>query len=383
MPPFDFSNFFSYVADPDRLAPRDALNDRSHNRRHRRHRSADNERWHRSSSRDPGYRSDDAHRRRDERSQDRHRERPRWNWSDNVSRRELHREKGIKLPLKDEPCAKRPSHNHTPGEHQLDSEDDDNITTYNYPRYARLSSHGHHEKDYITRVQRPIISLNDRRHQDDTELFPHDNLVRRKVVSKRREYGEHVFDDKSFPQLERDRERDRKIYKKVQSEPEEYHRPREHSQRVRRHSISPLAPNNDMDNGIHAKSPRLSVAQRPSDLARSLSDAVIPSHSSPQIRGSLARPTSGSASTVISAPTMAAVRSSVLGAKTYQYQPLGEMEIRFVKILPEKMFKLRCEILHASIDDTPEYVAISVRTRFHNGAQRRTLTYILLPVRMG
>jgi hypothetical protein len=35
------------------------------------------------------------------------------------------------------------------------------------------------------------------------------------------------------------------------------------------------------------------------------------------------------------------------------------MEFRLVKILPEKMSKLKCEILHRSLDDTPEYIAIS------------------------
>ncbi|KAF2830078.1 HET-domain-containing protein [Ophiobolus disseminans] len=51
--------------------------------------------------------------------------------------------------------------------------------------------------------------------------------------------------------------------------------------------------------------------------------------------------------------------SGVLGPKTYQYQSLGEMEFRLVRILPERMSKLKCEIVHQSLDDAPDYVAIS------------------------
>lgn len=42
------------------------------------------------------------------------------------------------------------------------------------------------------------------------------------------------------------------------------------------------------------------------------------------------------------------------------------MEFRLVKILPEKMSKLKCEISHWSLDDAPGYIAISVSTfNFH------------------
>ncbi|KAH8730504.1 heterokaryon incompatibility protein-domain-containing protein [Phaeosphaeriaceae sp. PMI808] len=51
--------------------------------------------------------------------------------------------------------------------------------------------------------------------------------------------------------------------------------------------------------------------------------------------------------------------SGVLGPKTYKYLALGEMEFRLVKILPETMSKLKCEILHRSLNDAPDYIAIS------------------------
>jgi hypothetical protein len=43
----------------------------------------------------------------------------------------------------------------------------------------------------------------------------------------------------------------------------------------------------------------------------------------------------------------------------YQYQPLKDMEFRLVKVLPERMSELKCEILHASFDELPYYTAMS------------------------
>ncbi|KAH8706087.1 heterokaryon incompatibility protein-domain-containing protein, partial [Phaeosphaeriaceae sp. PMI808] len=51
--------------------------------------------------------------------------------------------------------------------------------------------------------------------------------------------------------------------------------------------------------------------------------------------------------------------SGVLGPKSYQYMPLKDMEFRLVRILPERMWKLKCEIVHQSLNETPDYIAIS------------------------
>jgi hypothetical protein len=51
--------------------------------------------------------------------------------------------------------------------------------------------------------------------------------------------------------------------------------------------------------------------------------------------------------------------SGVLGLKTYQYQPLKNTEIRLVKVLPERMSELKCEIMHMSLDRGLDYIAIS------------------------
>ena len=45
--------------------------------------------------------------------------------------------------------------------------------------------------------------------------------------------------------------------------------------------------------------------------------------------------------------------------KSVHYKDLGDAEIRLVRILPEKMSALRCEIVHASLLKPPKYVAVS------------------------
>ncbi|KAF1359053.1 hypothetical protein EJ07DRAFT_65848, partial [Lizonia empirigonia] len=51
--------------------------------------------------------------------------------------------------------------------------------------------------------------------------------------------------------------------------------------------------------------------------------------------------------------------SGVLGPETYRYDVLGKRQFRLVKILPKTMSKLKCEIITHSLDDAPEYTAIS------------------------
>ncbi|KAL2107962.1 hypothetical protein VUR80DRAFT_4457 [Thermomyces stellatus] len=41
------------------------------------------------------------------------------------------------------------------------------------------------------------------------------------------------------------------------------------------------------------------------------------------------------------------------------YKDLGDREIRLVRILPERMSALRCELIHVSLDKPPKYVAVS------------------------
>lgn len=45
--------------------------------------------------------------------------------------------------------------------------------------------------------------------------------------------------------------------------------------------------------------------------------------------------------------------------KSLQYKGLGDAEIRLVRILPERMSALRCELVHTSLEKPPKYIAIS------------------------
>jgi hypothetical protein len=110
--------------------------------------------------------------------------------------------------------------------------------------------------------------------------------------------------------------------------------------------------------------PRLSVSQYPPDFTQSLSNIVTPGDSRSEAGNYIERFRPGSApsstSSAIPSRSPSVSGSGVLGPRTYQYQPLKELEFRLVKVLPERMWKLKCEILHVSVDDAPEYTAISV-----------------------
>ncbi|KAH7350762.1 heterokaryon incompatibility protein-domain-containing protein [Rhexocercosporidium sp. MPI-PUGE-AT-0058] len=43
----------------------------------------------------------------------------------------------------------------------------------------------------------------------------------------------------------------------------------------------------------------------------------------------------------------------------YQYQELGDLEVRLVRVFPERKTRIKCEIIHASLENCPEYIAIS------------------------
>ncbi|KAH9228624.1 hypothetical protein K456DRAFT_1900456 [Colletotrichum gloeosporioides 23] len=46
-------------------------------------------------------------------------------------------------------------------------------------------------------------------------------------------------------------------------------------------------------------------------------------------------------------------------SKIYRYNALGESEIRLIRLLPARMFKIKCEVVHAPIKKPPEYIAVS------------------------
>jgi hypothetical protein len=111
--------------------------------------------------------------------------------------------------------------------------------------------------------------------------------------------------------------------------------------------------------------PHVSVSHHMPDLPQSAGNVIDPSDSRSEYGNQASRPPSRSASSATSttkaASTMSTSFSGILGPKTYQYQSLGDMEFRLVRVLPERMSKLKCEILHRSLNDVPKYIAISVR----------------------
>lgn len=64
-------------------------------------------------------------------------------------------------------------------------------------------------------------------------------------------------------------------------------------------------------------------------------------------------------SVATSRPSRSTSVSGSLGDKVYRYNQLGESEFRLVRILPARMSKIKCEVVHSSITTPPRYVAVS------------------------
>ncbi|KAL0931131.1 heterokaryon incompatibility protein [Colletotrichum truncatum] len=78
------------------------------------------------------------------------------------------------------------------------------------------------------------------------------------------------------------------------------------------------------------------------------------------------RPSSDAGISAMTRPSLAASKKSIsssgtgtLGDKVYRYNELGESEFRLVRVLPARMSKIKCEVVHASISSPPRYIAIS------------------------
>jgi hypothetical protein len=112
-----------------------------------------------------------------------------------------------------------------------------------------------------------------------------------------------------------------------------------------------------------AQIPRLSVSQDPPNSPQSINCSIGPgdSRSDTETTKGRSRVGSGSVATstsFLSLPT-SPPGSGILGPKSYQYLPLADMEFRLIRVLPERMSKLKCEIVHRSLEDPPDYIAIS------------------------
>jgi hypothetical protein len=108
---------------------------------------------------------------------------------------------------------------------------------------------------------------------------------------------------------------------------------------------------------------RLPLTERPHSFARSTVNSIASGESKMDQRFSMGRSTLNSelnapSSSLLSLPTTTS-GSGMLGHTPYQYLPLSDMEYRLVRVLPERMSTLKCEICHRSLHEASDYIAIS------------------------
>jgi hypothetical protein len=112
-----------------------------------------------------------------------------------------------------------------------------------------------------------------------------------------------------------------------------------------------------------AQIPRLSVSQDPPNSPQPINCSIDPGDSRSDTETTKGRPRVGSGSVATSTSFLSLPisppGSGILGPKNYQYLPLADMEFRLIRVLPERMSKLKCEIVHRSLEDPPDYIAIS------------------------
>jgi len=84
-------------------------------------------------------------------------------------------------------------------------------------------------------------------------------------------------------------------------------------------------------------------------------DTVMPEDSRSETSESRKASSSVGARSRISLPSV----SGLLGKNVYQYQPLNDGEFRLIRVLPKTMSLIKCEIVHCSLDEPPDYTAIS------------------------
>lgn len=70
----------------------------------------------------------------------------------------------------------------------------------------------------------------------------------------------------------------------------------------------------------------------------------------------------------------------VLGDQGYQYRALQDLEFRLVRVFPERKTMIKCEIIHASLEKPPRYVAISYAWGDAGNTRKIELEGSLIPV---
>jgi hypothetical protein len=72
--------------------------------------------------------------------------------------------------------------------------------------------------------------------------------------------------------------------------------------------------------------------------------------------------------------------SGVLGDQAYQYTALQDFQFRLVKIFPERKTMIKCEIIHASLENPPRYVAVSYSWGDAGSTRKLELEGSLIPI---
>lgn len=307
-----------------RLKPQDADTERSHRRRHK---SKDR----RKDSPDRVYRSDDEPRRRHRHDEDR--DRHRGHSSHRQKRGNHRRQDSTSEPDEDTGGVRvsERSHRMPYGEHRHSPSPPPSSSPILYgvdrplPKYIDYYTPGRSDKD-DTRTESPSPPLNT-------------NRVEAKQVKR-----VHRVALPSNAQSPAFRLRDR-------------------SPQGTAGSRAPT-PGHHEDFGGDSQPPRISVSPYPTDHSQTLSDIIFPGdpNLAPGIDMQRHMSSSGASTATWRYPPPSPTLSSVgtLGSRMYQYQSLRPSEIRLVRVLPERMWKLKCEMLHVSLHEVPEYVAISV-----------------------
>lgn len=116
----------------------------------------------------------------------------------------------------------------------------------------------------------------------------------------------------------------------------------------------------------------------------SASDEILPEDSRSDTSPSGRKLTPGDARSIVSGTTLRqSISTSVtgtLGENVYRYKSLGAFQFRLVRILPRTMSLIKCELLPYSLEDPPDYVAVSYAWGDTDDKKRIQLEGVDIPV---
>lgn len=198
--------------------------------------------------------------------------------------------------------------------------------------------------------RRPSISelVTERRNDPQREREREEERERERVVRKRERDAEREWLDR---QLGQDMENRRHERLEARESERQRIRQKEYHERERN---KPRSRGADV---LEVKQPSPAQARSPSATSRRPIKIISEPRREQEKVETFVRPR------IITIPpqpdSASTTKLGVLGPKTYHYHPLKEMEFRLIKILPERMSILKTELLHQSLHDTLDYIAIS------------------------